>query len=172
MNDVSKCNVIIWHFGTILYASLIGHPLSPNTTPAGSIQIFTFVAFNQFCLHGRRLSIPWSLPNIPFLSVVFSIGQSELAAGTQRTIHKLTIYFSRSEWSQYRLSLSRCQSLNYPILQRFWQPYNACKQKLRKYKTVFNLLSLFTLPPQRTVYCECFHWQSQKPSDDHRVLYK
>ena len=113
-------NVIIWHFGAILYAGLIGHPLSPTTTPAGSIQIFTLVAFNQFCLHGRRLSIPWSLPDIPLLSVVFSIGQSELDAGTQRTIHKLTIYFSRSEWSQYRLSLSRCQSLNYPILQRFW----------------------------------------------------
>lgn len=38
-------------------ASLIGHPLSPTTTPTASFQIFTFVAFNQFCLYGRRLFI-------------------------------------------------------------------------------------------------------------------
>jgi len=54
----STNNVIIWHFGAILYASLIGHPLSPTTTPTASLQIFTFHAFNQFSLHGRRLSIP------------------------------------------------------------------------------------------------------------------
>ena len=60
-----------------------------------------------------------SFPCLPLICIVFSIGQSELDADTQRTIHKITIYFSRSEWSQYRFSLSHWQSLNYSILQRF-----------------------------------------------------
>lgn len=118
MNDVNKCNVIIWHFGAILYASLIGNP-SPTTTLTTSLQIFTFDAFNQFCVHGRRLSIPIFPLFTIVICIVFSIGQSELDADTQRTIHKITIYFSRSEWSQYRFSLSHWQSLNYSILQRF-----------------------------------------------------
>ena len=123
-------------------------PLLPHFKSLHLTLSISFVFMAVVCLSP-------SFPCLPLLCIVFSIafGQSELDADTQRTIHKITIYFSRSEWSQYRFSLSHWQSLNYSILQRFLnlQHFDDVKTHVNKNYVNIKLSSI------------CYHYLNSRP---------
>ena len=90
---------------TLARDNLARNPLvrpTPRLPPFKYLHLSFSVSF--VFMAGVCLSPP--LPNITLFYLVFSIGQSELVAGKQHTLHKLIIYFNRLSRSRYNFSFN------------------------------------------------------------------